>query len=167
MAPEDEPVEGVEVSETGAGRFQVQARTAGGIVVVDEPTAAGGLGSGPNPYDLLSAALGACTAMTVRLYAEHKAWPLTSIRVRVVHRREALEAQDRFAREIVLEGDLSPEQRRRLVEIAEHCPVHRTLERGSRIGTVLAEAPLAGWLDPEPTDHASHMVEACEQADAA
>jgi putative redox protein len=169
MASEDDVglTEGVEVRETDAGRFQVTARTAGGTFLVDEPVAAGGLGSGPTPYDLLSAALGACTLMTIKLYAERKAWPLRSARVRVLHRRDALEAQDRFAREIVLEGELNPEQRRRLLEIAERCPVHQTLARGSKIGTVLSELPLEGHLDPEPTDHASHMVEACEQQDAA
>lgn len=167
MAAENDGLEGVEVSGTGAGRFQVTAHTAAGSILVDEPTAAGGLGSGLTPYDLLSAALGACTLMTIKLYAERKAWPLRSVRVRVLHRREALEAQDRFAREIVLEGDLDPEQRRRLKEIAERCPVHQTLARGSNIATVLSELPLEGHLDPEPTDHASHMVEACEQLDAA
>ncbi|MDB5444107.1 MAG: hypothetical protein JWP73_2483 [Phenylobacterium sp.] len=164
---DNEALEGVEVSETGAGRFQVMARTAAGSILVDEPAAAGGLGSGLTPYDLLSAGLGACTLMTIKLYAERKAWPLRSVRVRVLHRREALDAEDHFAREIVLEGDLAPEQRRRLLEIAERCPVHHTLERGSKIATVLSELPLEGHLDPEPTDHATHMVEACEQEDAA
>ena len=162
MAGEDDELQGVEVAETGAGRFQVRARTPGGEIVLDEPAAAGGLGSGPSPYDLLSAALGACTLMTIRLYAERKAWPLRSVVVRVAHRREALEAQDRFAREIVLTGPLSPEQRARLKEIAEKCPVHRTLERGSEIGTVLAELPFEGRLDPAPIEHARDMDEACK-----
>ena len=162
MADDDDTLEGVDIAETGAGRFQLTARTAGGELLLDEPVAAGGLGSGPSPYDLLSAALGACTAMTVRLYAEHKGWPLTSVRVRVVHRRDALEAKDRFAREIVLAGPLSDAQRGRLKEIAERCPVHRTLERGSEIATVLAELPFEGKLDPEPTVHARDMEAACK-----
>ena len=162
MATDDEPMEGVEVSATGAGRFQMKARTAGGELLLDEPVAVGGLGSGPSPYDLLSTALGACTAMTVRLYAERKGWPLEQVSVRVVHRREALDDKDRFAREIVLSGPLSPEQRGRLKEIAERCPVHRTLERGSGISTVLAEFPLEGKLDPAPADHARDMLEACK-----
>jgi putative redox protein len=168
MATDNEPLEGVEVAETGAGRFQVKARTPGGEIVLDEPVAAGGLGSGPSPYDLLSAALGACTAMTIRLYAERKGWPLDSVVVRVVHRREALAAKDRFAREIVLAGALSPEQRGRLREIAERCPVHQTLARGSDIATVLTEQPLESRLDPELTDHhARDMAQACESEDAA
>jgi putative redox protein len=157
MAIGDEPMDGVEVGETGAGRFQLKARTAGGEMILDEPVAAGGLGSGPSPYDLISAALGACTAMTLRLYAERKAWPLNSVVVRVVHRRDGLDARDRFAREVVLEGPLSPEQRARLKEIAEKCPVHRTLERGSEITTVLAELPFEGKLDPAPEQHYRDM----------
>jgi putative redox protein len=162
MADTDGPVmEGVEVRETGAGRFQLAVRAGGASFLVDEPESAGGLGSGPNPYDLLGSALGACTAMTVRLYAQRKAWPLKSVAVRVLHHRTGLEAKDRFAREIVLEGDLTAEQRRRLLEIANRCPVHLTLERGSDVVTVLAEKPLPGHLDPEPTEHAEDMAEAC------
>ena len=161
-SPDDEVIEGVEVRETGQGKFQAEVRTASGSFLADEPPAAGGLGSGANPYDLLSAALGACTTMTLRLYADRKGWPLTSSLVRVVHRSDGLKARDRFAREIVLEGELSPEQRQRLLEIANHCPVHQTLERGSEVVTVLAAAPLAGGLDPEPLTHATDMIEACE-----
>jgi putative redox protein len=154
-------LEGVEVSETGAGRFQVQVRAAGASFLVDEPAPAGGLGSGPTPYDLLGAALGACTTMTLRLYAERKGWPLRRATVRVLHRRDGLDARDRFAREIVLEGELSPEQRRRLLEIANRCPVHKTLERGIDVITVLTEQPLEGRLDPEPMAHLRNMQEAC------
>jgi len=155
--------EGVEVRETGTGAYQVEIRTGATRFIADEPTAAGGLGSGPTPYELLSSALGACTAMTVRLYAQRKGWPLKEVFVRVIHRRDGLQARDRFAREVRLEGDLSFDQRRRLLEIAERCPVHRTLERGSEIVTVLAEQPLAGHLDPEPMGHMTDMIEACEE----
>lgn len=162
MASQDEVVmEGVEVRETGGGKFQVEVSAAGTHFLVDEPASYGGLGSGPNPYDLLAAALGACTAMTVRLYAARKGWPLESVTVRVLHRREGLETKDRFAREIVLVGDLTPEQRSRMLEIANRCPVHETLERGSEIVTILAQKPLAGGLDPEPVGHMNHMIEAC------
>lgn len=156
--------EGVEVGETGKGRFQVEVRAGGTHFLADEPAAAGGLGSGPTPYDLIGSALGACTAMTLRLYAERKAWPLRRALVRVLHRRDAVDAKDRFAREIVLEGDLTAEQRQRLLEIANRCPVHRTLEGGSHIVTVLAEAPLEGRLDPVPMDHACEMEAVCEAA---
>jgi uncharacterized OsmC-like protein len=127
----------VVVTETRAGRFQ-QAITAGPHrLTADEPVAAGGLDSGPNPYDLLLAGLGACTAMTLRLYAERKALPLE--RVSVTLRHGKIHAQDcehcetkegmidRIDRAITLEGKLDAEQRKRLMEIADKCPVHRTL----------------------------------------
>jgi putative redox protein len=162
-SPDDGPPEGVEVRQTGRGKFQVEVRAAGVTFLADEPVAGGGLGSGPTPYDLLASALGACTVMTIRLYADKKAWPLTSVAVRVLHASGGPAAKDRFAREIVLDGDLAPDQRRRLLEIAGRCPVSQTLERGSDMVTVLAEAPLAGGLDPAPTDHMSDMMEVCRE----
>src|SRR5665213_1651476 len=88
--------ENVTVSETGLGRLQVEARTATASFLIDEPLSVGGLGSGPNPYDLMSAALGACTAMTIRLYAERKSLPLTRVQVSVLHHRASLDARDLF-----------------------------------------------------------------------
>ena len=150
----------VTVGETGVGRFQVQVAAAGSTFLADEPVSAGGLGSGPNPYDLLASALGACTAMTLRLYAERKGWPLDRAEVRVLHAGTGLEGRDRFAREIVLHGPLDATQRGRLMEIANRCPVHRTLERGSEIISVLAPPPA---LDgPAGGDgHLADMTEAC------
>lgn len=116
-------------------------------VVADEPLAYGGTNKGLSPYGLLSAALGACTSMTIRMYARRKKWPLEHVRVDVTH--DKVHAQDAGAREdekidtfrraIALEGTLDAEQRQRLLEIADRCPVHRTLERSSTIETVLAE----------------------------
>ena len=151
--------EGVEVRETGAGKFQVEIRATGVTLLADEPVEVGGLGSGPTPYDLLGSALGACTVMTLRLYADRKSWPLRSAAVRVLHSRSG---KDRFAREIVLEGSLTLEQRRRLLEIANRCPVHQALEGGVELVTVLAELPLAGKLDPAPAAHMIDMERACE-----
>jgi putative redox protein len=156
--------EGVEVRETGAGGYQVEIRAGGVSFFGDEPVAAGGLGSGPTPYEILSSALGACTAITVRLYAQRKSWPLRQVSVRVVHRRDGLQAKDRFAREITLDGDLTPDQRRRLLEIANRCPVHRTLQRGSDVLAVLAEQPREGGMDPQPIAHMTDMLEACDDA---
>jgi putative redox protein len=151
----------VHVSETRQGDFQVEVRAGETSFFADEPPAYGGLGSGPTPYELLAAALGACTVMTLRMYARRKAWPLETANVRVLHRREGLQARDRFAREIVLEGPLTPEQRARLLEIANRCPVHLSLERGADIVTTLAAAP--GLHGPRPADenHVRDMVEAC------
>lgn len=164
MSDAAERIEGVEVGETGKGRFQVEVRAGGTEFIADEPVEAGGLGAGPTPYDLIGAALGACTAMTLRLYAERKAWPLRHVSVRVLHRKNPADAKDRFAREIVLGGDLTDEQKHRLLEIANRCPVHRTLEGGSHVITVLAEVPLEGRLDPVPMDHMCEMEAVCEAA---
>ena len=151
------------VEETGLGRYQVEARVGGSAFLIDEPVSAGGLGSGPNPFDVLSAALGASTAMTIRLYAERKAWPLQRARVRVSHQRGTLQARDIFHREITLEGPLDEPQRARLMEIAERCPVHLTLERGAEITSRLVP-PDASLKDATPAgDHMKTMEEACER----
>ncbi len=126
----------VTVAETGLGAFQVEV-TAGGVsFLADEPPEVGGLGSGPTPYDLLSAGLGACTAMTLRLYARHKKLPLDLVSVQVGHsRRAGMQPVDLFTRRLHFKGDLTHEQRQRLVEIAEKCPVHKTLHAGVAIAT--------------------------------
>lgn len=116
-------------------------------LVADEPKSAGGTATGPTPYDYLAAALAACTAMTVRMYAERKGWPLVSVTVSIRYGKsyaqdcadcEKPSARiDRFERELTLTGELEPTQRQRLLEIAEHCPVHRTLQAQAEIETRL------------------------------
>jgi putative redox protein len=155
-----EAPDSVIVEETLAGRYQVEVHAGGGSFLVDEPASLGGLGQAPNPYDLLGAALGACTAMTVRLYAERKSWPLERVKVLVKHVRPSLGARDQFNREIRLEGPLDAEQRKRLLEIANRCPVHGTLERGADVQTILVEfEPTAA--DVEEGQHMRDMCEAC------
>lgn len=162
-APAAAPGEAVTVSETGRGRLQVEARTASGSILIDEPASVGGLGSGPNPYDLLGAALGACTAMTLRLYAERKGWPLTRVQVDIQHHRSSLEARDLFDRTITLEGPLDEAQRAQLLAIAQRCPVHRTLDRGSDVQTTLATAAAAAPPSSAvPSLHMRDMETACE-----
>ncbi len=158
---EPDAYDGVLVRETGGGRFQLEVQAGGARFLADEPTRAGGGGTGPNPYELLAGGLGACTAMTLRLYAERKGWPLRHVEVRVVHRRADLAARDRFAREIVLEGDLDDDQRRRLMQIADRCPVHLTLERGAEVLTTLATPGEIEDRDPLPGSHMRLMAEAC------
>jgi putative redox protein len=107
-------------------------------LTADEPIDAGGTDAGPNPYELLLSALGACTAMTVRVYAQRKGWPLESVEVALQHERIHAEDcancdtregfLDQITKNISLYGPLDAEQRLRLVEIAERCPVQRTLE---------------------------------------
>ena len=154
--------ESVLVSETGLGRLQMAVRSGGYAFLADEPRSVGGLGSGPDPYGMLAAALGTCTAMTLRLYAERQGWPLERVQVRVQHHRASLEARDLFEREIYLEGPLDEAQRARLVEIAERCPVHKTLDRGSDVRTVLA--PVAAPV-PAGGPGSEHMRD-MEQAGA-
>jgi putative redox protein len=158
--------EAVVVVETGVGRYQVEAQVGSSTFLVDEPVSAGGLGSGPNPYDLLSAALGACTAMTLRLYANRQHWPLQAVKVSVVHRRSSLDARDVFAREIHLEGDLDEDQRAHLLAIAERCPVHLSLERGAQVRTVLLppEPPPSHFRAYEAGEHMRGMSEAVAEA---
>lgn len=113
----------------------------------DEPLAYGGTNKGMSPYGFLSAGLGACTSMTIRMYARRKGWPLLHVHVDVshdkVHAQDAETATrdkiDTFRREVHLEGPLDSEQRQRLLEIADRCPVHRTLEATSKVETVLIE----------------------------
>src|SRR5207248_2236811 len=136
---------GVVVSETKAGRFQQDVRVGAHRFLADEPVAAGGLDSGPGPYDLLLAGLGACTAMTLRLYAERKGLPLDRVTVRLAHAKihaadcEACETTegmlDRIERAITLSGPLDDAQRAQLLEIADKCPVHRTLTSEIEIKT--------------------------------
>jgi putative redox protein len=109
----------------------------------DEPKELGGESAGPSPYELLAAALGACTSMTIGMYARRKQWPLASVNVRLRHSRihandcadcdTKEEMLDRIDRDIELIGNLTGEQRARLLEIADQCPVHRTLMQGMSI----------------------------------
>jgi len=147
------------VAETGLGRLQLVARTQTSAFLIDEPVNVGGLGSGPNPYDLLAAALGSCKAMTMRLYAERKGWPLTRVQVSVRHQRPSLEARDQFECTVEMEGPLDEAQRARLLEIADHCPVHRTLDRGSDVQTRMAQDPPAP-SSIIPSTHMAHMEQA-------
>lgn len=144
-ASEDAPRQ-VIVTETGGGKFQQTIAIGPHRLIADEPVAAGGLDSGPGPYDLLLAALGACTSMTLRLYAEHKQLPLDRVSVTLshskIHAQDCEECEtkegkiDRIERALTLTGALSDEQRARLVEIADKCPVHRTLHSEVNIRTV-------------------------------
>jgi uncharacterized OsmC-like protein/fermentation-respiration switch protein FrsA (DUF1100 family) len=144
--PRPETAEGdVIVSETRRGLFQQEVRIGRHRLLADEPAGVGGLDSGPSPYDLLLASLGACTSMTLRLYAERKSLPLARVTVRLSHSKvhaadcETCETKegmlDRIERAITLEGELDDVQRGRLLEIADKCPVHRTLSSEVEIKT--------------------------------
>jgi putative redox protein len=145
---------GILIRETLQGRYQNMVVAGRHHLFADEPTSVGGLDSGPNPYDFLTIALGACTSMTLRIYAEHKKLALGRISVAVKHGKVAAQhctdcgavadgregKIDRFERTISIEGELDAVLRDKLVEIAGKCPVHRTLHAGSAVVTKI-ESP--------------------------
>jgi putative redox protein len=124
---------------TGRDRFRTDVMVRGHPLVADEPELLGGGDQGPTPYDLLCAALGSCTTITLRMYADRKGWPLEEVLASVTHRRETSAEsgapRDHFRLELEFRGDLSEEQRARLLEIADRCPVHRTLLGPSAVAT--------------------------------
>ena len=141
------PDQGV-VIKTGHGKFGTEVHTRTHRFIADEPKSYGGDDSGPTPYDLLNAALGTCTAMTMKMYADKKGWPLEGVTVQVTHERNHRDECDHVEamkegrqmqalnRRIELHGDaLDEDQRRKIVEIADKCPVHRTLEGDLHVHT--------------------------------
>lgn len=140
--------EGEVVARTGPGGFRTDVRLGDHRLVADEPRSVGGTNLGPTPYDLLSAALATCTSMTLRMYANHKNLDLESATVRVehdkVHAEDCVDCEtadgkiDEFRRTISLEGDLTEAQQKRMLEIADRCPVHRTLHAEIKVRSKLA-----------------------------
>ncbi len=137
----------VTVMETGTGKFTQVVQAAGHTFLVDEPADVGGDNKGPGPYDLVLAGLGACTSMTIRMYADYKNIPLKEIKVILTHEKvynedlincvETNARLDLINRDITVRGDLTPEQKDGLFRIAEKCPVHKTLSQPSIIKTSL------------------------------
>jgi putative redox protein len=135
------------VVSTGRGPFEQRLLDGRHLLTADEPNAVGGNDAGPGPYELLLMALGACTSMTVKMYAMRKGWPLEGVEVRLrhsrVYNRDCADCEDKKTlmdhvdRSLRLIGPLSPEQRSRLLEIADKCPVHRTLTERIEIKTAL------------------------------
>lgn len=135
--------------DLGSEGFRTLARARGHEVAMDEPEDLHGADSGPTPVEALLAALGACTAMTLRMYADRKGWDLRAVHVRLDHRQltradcldcppdAELPLADRIGRAVVVEGDLTEEQVARLLDIANRCPVHRVLTRRPTVVTTL------------------------------
>ncbi len=125
----------VVVAENGQGRYQQQVTIGQHSLIADEPTSMGGADAGPAPFDFIMSGLGACTSMTLRMYAERKELPLTKVSVELSHDKVEIDGaqRDRITRRITLEGNLSAEQRQRLLEIANKCPVHRALSQSIQL----------------------------------
>jgi putative redox protein len=146
---ESEAPRQVVVRETRNSKFQQIVSVGPHQMLADEPVAAGGEDTGPGPYDFLLTALGACTSMTMRLYADRKALPLerttVTLRHSKIHAEDCAECEtkagmlDQIERVITMEGSLDAEQRKKLIEIADKCPVHRTLTSEVRILTSAAD----------------------------
>ena len=138
----------IKVVESGQGKFTEHLLDGRHRLLADEPVSAGGDDRGPGPYELLLMALGACTTMTLRLYADRKRWPLGRLSVQLRHAKIYAEdcadcetkhgMLDRIERVISFEGALDAAQRQRLMEIADMCPVHRTLTSEIKIETRMA-----------------------------
>ena len=140
---EDLKVQKQVVVQTGREKYTTQIQTNKHSLIADEPSNVGGNDFGPTPYDLLLAALGACTSMTLRMYADRKKWNLETITVHLLHDREhakdseAAKKIDVIERQIEVEGDLTEEQKKRLLEIADRCPVHKTLHNKLEVRTTM------------------------------
>lgn len=130
---------------TAQGKFGQHIRVGPHELGADEPVDLGGDDRGPSPHELLLSALGACTSMTVKIYAERKGWPVTAVDVKLTHDKVKRSTPDGgpgetvtvLRRRVHLEGDLTDEQRSRLLEIANKCPVHKTLTGSIEIPTEL------------------------------
>ena len=130
----------VVVAENGQGRYQQAVTVGQHHLIADEPVSVGGADAGPAPFDLVMAGLGACTSMTLRMYAERKGLALTHVSVALSHQKIEIDgvSRDHIERTISLTGQLTAEQRQRLLEIANKCPVHRALSQSMVIESALA-----------------------------
>ncbi len=150
--PEDEKLETKEdavASLHADNGFTTNMRAGDHPLTADEPIKVGGNNFGPNPFELVSAGLSACTVMTLQMYARHKKWDLQKVETHTSHHQEKEETEvdgkkkivkhDIFKRKIMMEGDLDEKQRKRLIEIANKCPVHNTLAKKAKIDTVAVE----------------------------
>lgn len=126
-----------EVTVTFVKNYQQEVKTGQHTIIIDESKEVGGDGKGPDPYDLLLAALGGCTSMTIMMYARRKEWPLEGVRIELSHKKiHATDCDDcvteegkldQITKTIYLKGNLTAEQRERILEIADRCPVNKTL----------------------------------------
>lgn len=151
------------IEDTGVGLFQVEIRAQGTSLISDEPVSSGGLASGPGPFDLLSAALGACTVMTVKLYAQRKLIAVSHVQVIVTHQRDHESQRDVFERSIFIDGAVTEEEMKLLLAAADRCPVSRTLIAGSDIVTARSQTAIATARRAEDETHMRAMDRTCDE----
>lgn len=156
--------EAIVVEETGLGPFQLRVRTGSVTFHIDEPMSAGGMGAGPNPYDLLSAALAASSISTMRVYASIRKWRLDSIRVRLVYTHNIAPHRDAMPRQVALVGPLTKAQRNGLLQIVERCPIQLSLGRALEVRTeLLSEAVLDDSLAETRGEHMRQIMKVCAE----
>jgi len=154
------------VEDTGLGKFQVEVRAQGTSFLADEPASSGGLASGPSPFDLLGAALGACTVMTMKFYAQRESIPLTHVQVMITHQRDPESRRDVFARSISMEGTMDDAEMARLLAAADRCPVSRALCKGSDIVTTHSPTAIATARRVDDETHVRAMDHSCDESTA-
>lgn len=151
------------VEDTGLGKFQVEVSAQGTHFLADEPISSGGLASGPDPFDLLSAALGACTVMTVKIYARRKAIAVTHVQAMITHRRDPDSQRDVFDRSIFIDGTVTEEEMGQLLAAADRCPVSQTLSTGSGIITTRSSMAIPTARRATDETHIRAMNRACDE----
>ncbi len=124
-------------AEIGKQRFRTEIRTAGNLIIADEPVSMGGENLGFSPSELLASSLAACTAATLRMYADQKQWPLEKVSIDVTFERDTKANKSTIVRDIRLTGDLDDAQRSRLLAVANACPIHKVLSNPIEINTNL------------------------------
>lgn len=151
------------VEDTGLGQFQVEVSAQGTHFLADEPISSGGLASSPNPFDLLSAALGACTVMTVKFYALRKPIAVKHVQVVVAHQRDPDSQRDVFERSIFIDATATEEEMDQLLAAADRCPVSRTLGTGSDIVTTRSSTAIPTARRAPDEAHVRAMNRACSK----
>lgn len=151
------------VEDTGLGIFQVEVRAQGTSFFADEPISSGGMASGPGPFDLLSAALGACTVMTVKFYAQRKLIIVSHVQVMITHQRDPESQRDVFERSIFIDGTVTEEDMKLLLAAADRCPVSRALSAGSDIVTTRSQTAITTARRVEDETYIRAMDRACDE----
>jgi putative redox protein len=158
-----EPHGTVLVSETGVELYQLIGRSGEAVFPMGGAINHGGMKSGPGPFDLMASALGACTAMTIRAYAQRKGLNIDRVQVNVVHIRPTLDSKDVFERTIHIEGNLAPDVREKLLQIADLCPVGKTLLRGSVVKTTITPDLASASASPPLSDYMQTMEQVWQE----